>query len=654
MSYANSIIGLFSENTTHESPVELDETRSKYLYTGGIKRLEIPKSTIVHEEHMEDINRIKLKFIKDGKRKLYPRNIDKELEKHICYFLNCLDVYDMIQDRQVFSTNEIYYRCLAEGPSFSNFIKKSRASSLQYIESIEEEDLTEYVHTEYKGYDDIIHERYLINWDETMTTIDYPYAFINPIEIDKSLYRDYVERMLIKIKCIDYKQPDIIKIIEPVAGKKTSLVTSKEETTLLKNSWGAQGIGEMFCTRRVVPVCAGNTRDTGVPDIETLNKLKLIHSHSRYIAERSKHSANCSLSQLQKRYGRVKSGSFFAHIDFKKFGLTVQREIGNIILEMIGKEHLKVNEVYLQVNKETLRTKRGGGSLGWLDPLFAIGVDAILRGIIEDNQWEDTDFIIFNDDVEISFHLEDERECILRKDYICGVLEDFGFLLSYRKIYCSRMSVFLENYHSAQYCDMTKKQLAIAPYAGSLSTNYEWKKKYLFSEGWNRVRSRALEERIMAEKNDGTDIHRPYEIGGWKKDINIQTGLNDALINADRREIEFFIKMSRYKEPHLMPKWVTVNLESLIWRKTRMINESIEKTVESSEVERDPSRRLSEEERSALRLVTLGERFYAPEEFRDEDETPPHHYYWDTGQDVTEIGMSSEEETAPPALPPRR
>jgi hypothetical protein len=607
MSYETAALGFFPERM-QSSPKTLEQWSWEKKYRKPYYhryRLEVPLQPIKRSEHMKEIKETLDLLLHQGIGFKLPKTWKFEYRQWIAYFRNTLEIYELICKDRVFDIPELFERCIREGNDFTKFIKKSRAESLQWKECIEAMDYSEYVHEEYSGYDSILHERYLIYWDDSEETVDWQYALIEPEEdFDERLYREIVQDFLRSINMTDYDESDEINVIEAVANKMTNKVSEKGETSLLKNTWGLEGIGPWFATRRVVPTTPGMTRDTGVPDIETLNCLKVIHKHARILSEASKHSANCNIEALQNRISRVKRSRVFLHVDFKKFGLTVDRRIANIILEEIGKEDFKIKDVYLQTEDGTYKTKRGGGALGWCDPIFAVGVIAILC-YIRKRYKIDMDFIVFNDDVEIGFKQPGSYENLMvYKDIILTELSSFGFLISFRKVYLSRMFVFLEEYSFARRCNMEKNQLAVLPYAKSLSTKKHWKAKFNYSEGWQRVQSIDIKELCMNTfQGDHTDYDRPYETGGWTRRYDHMSDLNLALVDASWDEISFFLKMSRYKEPHLMPKWEAISFKKMMKEKDLMICEAQVIKPDPEKIELDTSKILSGDELDAYLFI---------------------------------------------------
>jgi hypothetical protein len=205
-------------------------------------------------------------------------------------------------------------------------------------------------------------------------------------------------------------------------------------------------------------------------------------------------------------------------------------------------------------------------------------------------------------EVSISEDLPEER-VLLIKDLICSELERFDLILSYRKIYCSRMSVFLEEYTNSQNTVNEKLQLAVKPFATSITAKHHWKAKLYYSEGIKYVRSPWLKELAMnsisMEFNE-EEYERPIELGGWIKKIDHFTGLNFALEDASPVELAYFYRMGKFKQPHLMPKWVDVPTEKIQKGRDYLILDSRRVVKEKADLEMDPSRPLTDDDKHRI------------------------------------------------------
>jgi len=568
-------------------------------------RLGLPEDMIPWEENSKDIALVLKKTFEHG-HIVIPRSINSKLRMSLEHFRNNLDIYDLVVDKKVFSTLEIFERCLREGPSYTNYIKKCRAFSLQNATAIGGTNIKdEYIHDEYCGYDSILHERYLVYWDDREDVADWVYSLVDPPEDDRSSEFAAIAKRLSSRWKWEVDKDLTVPMLPDIAGKASSLNSEKQETTLLKNTWApSDGEGAWFATRRVVPASGNQTRDTGVPDVDTLIKLKMIHQAVRKISNGCEYSANCDGQKLTRRVLRVQNCKRFTHIDFKKFGLTYLRSHLNNLLSILGLQKLRVEEFYLNTDRGLIQTERGT-VLGWLDPLASLVVILILHDLKEKMAWEDMDFITFNDDIEVGWKVTDPAELIKRQMIIVSRLEYFGFIMSHRKIYTSELFVFLEQYEYPGYLDMTKKQLCVNHFAKSLSSPYTWEAKTNFAAGWKVYRNWRIKEicqNSIINVFGEIEYSLPVELGGWTHKMS--GFLNVGLVEADPGEISFFIKMSKWKRPQMTEKYIYVSIEELYRRKTKMIAESIKASTIEKNVEYDEPLNLSIEEIHRLEILS--------------------------------------------------
>lgn len=550
----------------HRSVLDYGDVK-KPKYSRRKKRYGVPTDTLDWSGCYEEREACILAFYQMPLGKL-PNIRNEKFMKHIKHFLNNLFAYDQIVQNKVFNIEEIYLRCLTEGPDFTKFIKKSRHFSLQYKISYTDGNIPdEYIHEEYDGYDSIIHERYLINWDETGDTLDWPYSLL---EVDKSknlsqFTNDW--RQLWNTYHPSYKEGKrVFTFFQKIAQKKSSLLDSKK-TVDLKNTWNrVETFGPYIASRRVVPVEAGNIRDTGVPDLVSLNKLKVLHKVVQEFCDRIPYSANTNFRKMNKRIERVRRKALHCHLDFKKFGLTFPREPINLILESIGLREYTI-DVLLEVDGKIYETERGG-VLGWFDQVVSLATITILVNLAKRENWRDFDMVQFNDDIEIGFDYISREEAHFRQQKMCLELESFGFLMSWRKIFTSEESIFLEDYAKFENrgFDMTKIQLAVMPFGKALSTQSRAEAKMLFAHGacfgyTDDLRIRIQEDFAPLFEDE---YNAPIELGGWK--YLGWNGLNTALEYADFHEIKYFLKMKDYKEPELPTKVSWIKSEVLVER----------------------------------------------------------------------------------------
>jgi hypothetical protein len=490
----------------------------------------------------------------------YPREIDPEFRKHVAYFRCCLDFWEQFSTTKVFSKDEIYVRCLEEGISFTEKIKKSRATCLRAktTETVSDIDEDEYFE-EYDGYNSIIHERYLIHWDDTESIDDIKYAFIPVKEVDDKLFRKLVRNLFDDFRIREAEPPEDIDMLSEM--KNTKMYDPKEDRAFLMRSFWREGIttnSSYFAKRTVVPVEPGSTRDTGIGDPSTILKVKILNKLARIVSERLPYSANTDAKTANSRFKRVLKRNAFLHLDFKKFGLTFPRQLMNIVIQEIGSyigfdtRDLIIKDMTVQIGTECFKTERGT-MLGWLDSINSIAVCAILHDLVR--KGIEMDFITFNDDVEISMRARDvPGKLELLRSLVIGVIDSFDIPISLKKTYGSRASVFLERYvyFDRHYdLDMYKEQLTVKAYAQSCTTRFPWKAKMLFSAAEQWTKSEYANDRCR-DTCDREFSQMEYTeslwAGGWF--IKMKDGLDMSLVEGFNKMISLGSKLQRWKTPN--------------------------------------------------------------------------------------------------------
>jgi len=381
--------------------------------------------TVKPNEHNKDVEIALETFFEYGYDK-FPA-VSNNFVNVLKTFRTYLDFYHNLIETKIFSRDEIYVRSLRDKLQFTKFIKKSRQASLQNKIALDDVILDEeHIHPEYTGYDSIIHERYLIPWDDTDDIHDWHYSLI-PDEGGKDPSNAINEYL----KNIDVSKIEtFITPFDPYKGSKST--DNAKGKHYLRDTWTRDTYGPYMATRRVIPTQPGSTRDTGVPDPYTLNKIREINQIARAIGEQKKYIANVPINLLERRLEQMTKCQAYIHLDFKKYGLTFRRDILNCLLKRVGREDLMIDQFILNVDGQSIRTNRGG-VLGWFDSAVAIVVSAIICDVV--NQYNiKTNHIIFNDDVEIGVYGKDAIETAkLLKEVIIEELEDYGFFISHKR-----------------------------------------------------------------------------------------------------------------------------------------------------------------------------------------------------------------------------
>jgi len=530
-----------------------------------------PNGGILYASVTKDIERLLSFFSSQGYSRDIPRLSNKEFERHVCLFRAQLDLWENFSTTKVFSKEEIYYRCLAEGPQFTEYIKSCRGTSFRAKTTETPIDIDEETFCDtYDGYNSIIHERYLIHWDDRDTVDDVKYAFMPVKPIDEEAFRSMFKALLNFIK-VEKKDFDVsISLLDSMKNTKMYDPVTKK-TSLMREFWNEDiDLSTPYSAKRtVVLTFPGSTRDTGIGDASTVAKVKFINKLCRAVSEKCPYSANCTSATANLRYLRVLKRNMFIHLDFKKFGLAFPRALSNIALEEICKiagvdsEDLLIKNFFIEIDGQVYETERGT-CLGWIDCLNALCVQAILHylAIEEDLKF---DHINFNDDVEISMWKSGDptNRMEMTKLALISVFTAFDVPISIKKTYGSFGSVFLERYSYYQenyQLDMYKEQLTVKAFALSLVTTYPWKAKLYFSGAWQWTKIEYARERCIAScpiEFREEEKTSPVLSGGWYS--MVESGLDLGVRESDHYGLCLAMELTKFRLPKYSVKPVQVS-----------------------------------------------------------------------------------------------
>lgn len=559
-------------NTGTIEHVESDEKGRIYPKVRGM----LNTAFIVHSEHEEDIEKCCDTFFRYGYDRL-PSTTQK-FQKALVTFRTYLDFYDAIIKEKVFSRDEIYIRSLREGPAFTKYIKKCRQASLQAKIALDDIYIDEqYIIDEYSGYDSIIHERYLMPWDETNETQDWHYSLIESSEI-----KDITIPLGEYLKDIDLsKFKPKVSTFEPYKGSKSTNNANDKIKHYLRDTWTEDMTGPYMADRRVLMTSPGTVRDTGVPDPFTLHKIRIANQYARYVAENTKNSANVPIAMLEKRIATLTKCKAFIHLDFKKYGLTFERDLYNKLMHRFGRDDLAMNEFILRTEEGPIRTNRGG-VLGWFDPCIAICVSAIIHSVLQ--RYKVNSFhLVFNDDVEIGIAGKGAEDYAIQlKDIIINELEQYGFIMSYRKCFVSREMIFLEQYYKFEFdeepLDMRKLQLTVNSFAKSALDEIPWRAKILFADGAGYVNSTYARERCISTiepEFDPREVNWDIRFGGWERFSD-----EEAFARLDNWGMyNWALAQSSFKSPLLTDRSDEADMTSILRNKMREYYNSLSASI---------------------------------------------------------------------------
>jgi hypothetical protein len=521
----------------------------------------LPFGVVKHEESKGEIKILLDHYFKHGYDNWPFSKLTTEFRRHVAKFRACLDLWEELSTSKVFCKDELYVRCLREGHSFTEYVKKCRATCLRAKTSETETEIDEDEYfDEYTGFNSILDERYLIHWDDRETVHDIKHAFI-PAKKDRTAdFERMLDTMWEDFRLDDVEWPSEFDMIGSL--KNTKMYDPVEKRSALMREFWSKDVSPSapyFAKRTVVPTSPGKTRDTGLGDPSTILKVKQLNALARAISERLPYSANAPGPICNARLKRVLKKNAFLHLDFKKFGLTFPRKLMNSLIRKIGKssgcnlDYLLIDSFYVEIDGEVFQTERGT-MLGWLDSMNSICFSAILHHLSKNEELM-FDFITFNDDVEISKRCESalpETMELLRLAVI-SELDSFDIPISMKKTYASRASVFLERYcyFTEEYgLDMYKEQLTVEAFAKSLVTEFPWQAKMFFSAAWQWTKSEYARDRCIDTcpiefRQD--EIHMPLWSGGWY--INRTNELDTSLNDCDRFGFRLGLELAKFHPP---------------------------------------------------------------------------------------------------------
>jgi len=589
MSYDKDIFHFISEKSYLDSPpvkgreFRPDEHGYEFVRFGDTRKV------FDHKKCAKDVATLIRHYDEFGYGDRIPVLEDHELRKAVAKFRATLDCWELISISKVFSKDEIYYRCISEGPSFASFIKKSRATTLRGLTSITETEVEEeYFHPEnYEGYDSILSERNLIHWSEKEGLDDVKYAFM-PATGEQHDFGKLINDFLDSLK-LDPNE-FVLELDTLSTLRNTKMVDVKtSKTSLMREFWTEEIDFDQpyFAKRSIVEIEPGNIRDTGIGDASTIAKIKIINALCKVILAKCTHSANCDAETSTRRLARILQRNCYLHLDFKKYGLAFPRVLQNLALQAIGRKYnidvsfLLIDEFYIEIDKKTYRTERGI-VLGWLDCLNEICVHAILSSI--NKQGVAFDWIQFNDDVEISIYCKEEfaaERLEVVRDVVLSTLHTYDILISISKTYGSLASVFLEKYFrfKEQYgLDMTKRQLSCRPYAKSLIATEPWVAKMQFAIGYELYENDKITNRCITTSKIEfcpNEVSASLLCGGWFPKGSSK--LDRSLEGQDPELVSLACELMQIRLPDISSKVVAVS------KPEEQRNAKIEKVLRSDD-----------------------------------------------------------------------
>jgi hypothetical protein len=459
-----------------------------------------------------------------------------------------LHLYSMINPKNgyIIQPKDYLFYNLTYGPSFTKWLSKARSAvAIQSLSSRflvnNEEFINEYINNPYKiviekgkryDYDSLLNERYLIDFEETDS--DFHWAF-KPIETKErfiNLFRNAAREMLREFKAPDIKPPrdedfstwisdSVTQTDDGPCINRTLLRKFCKEGTLKEKIRGPY-IGNMRFKRQVVQVEPGNVRDTWQCFPETLFCIKRISHLLRQVLQPIPFSMMCDpKTGLQRRKMLKKKIQYFM-FDFKKCGLTVNRELITILgeeLELLypGKGFKEIENfrtVEVLENKFTHFPIRGVG-LGNCNEGITL-LQCVIGYIVKNRSGIDS--LFFNDDGVFA----DESEVRTPFTMILTLMSSMGMIINLEKTIISKCNVFCEDYVTDKEVDYRKLQHSILCFADVFFKKNICTAKNLYYTLQRSLIGKRAHVNILDSliRYYGFEFHKmeiilPFEFGGW-------------------------------------------------------------------------------------------------------------------------------------------
>jgi hypothetical protein len=477
-----------------------------------IYRIGVPSETLDFDKLKPEVDRCLDHYWTHGWYDL-PKNLPDQLFRSLNLFRTTLECWELNSKLPAWMPKEeLYVGALEQGPFFNEFIKKARAAVVQELTAVTEttipegyEDLSD----GYKGYDSILSERNFPHWIHKDVD-DIKYAFRkNTIPFDEEDFLKRCDHYFEKYKIVESFKgvPDIDW--RDAVGPNVVYCHSQKRTILQRELLFMNELPERmgwFARRCVVQALPGGPRDTGVPDFGTWKKIKRVNAFAHQLNSIFPTSAMAPSWEVLKRYKEICKAYIYIHIDFKKYGLTSPRD--RLIsfakycerkLEVDLHDIHEIHDFTILFEDGTLRQTCNGTMLGWIDSFASLVTQIDLEWFIHERNLP-VKMIGFADDYELGLsktehdiQWKSDEETIKTADVIigdvCMYLRESGWLPSDRKIYGSKMSIFLENYvHDDRVgLDMYKGQLTAINFAKAIVTKSSARARDLYAgaAAWN-------------------------------------------------------------------------------------------------------------------------------------------------------------------------
>jgi len=483
----------------------------------------------------------------------------------------------------------VFKHTIEDGPSYAEYVKKIRsAAHIISVSSYVFEEIKDHVKEllELKkewptikegiayGYDDFLHEQYLIHWKEDCD--DFCWAF-KPTSVDidyENMFSRTLNEMLDEHP-VNLIEPDSNEIATWFTDSSSFDEKSKRNVThrtltrnlILEGKKPFESTMNFRFSRTKIQVSPANTRDSWESTPNTLYTIKRISHKIRQIVREMPNSTMGLSSEESIRRRRVLSKrQIFLMLDLKKCGLTFPHRLLKLTADCIRSRYPNDSDIpyiegYLNsrvYDKGDWYTPRRGTGLGNANEITTL-VLCVIGRIFEKMDPTLRSSLFFNDDGVFCVESGKPIEILQMLDLLYTKL---GFIINYKKFIISHSNVFCEDYYRTEEynLDYSKRQLLIVPIAGVFFQSTPAKAKSFCSSMHNNLLGTGYSlNSLLPLLEDlypeffGIDRFLPYHFGGWRDLSN--TSFSDS--------VRFVIEMRSFLGPRLegyypmISRWVS-------------------------------------------------------------------------------------------------
>jgi hypothetical protein len=436
------------------------------------------------------------------------------------------------------------------GPLFADWLKKARQAmtikslskrlledNKTFISEIENNHYGLLLDRERYDYDSFFHEQHLILFQSDADDLEWAFVEVTSNDTWIEAFRRSARKYLLEHKIKKVEDPDE----DEKATWISDSITPTEEGPMLNRKLmrelADKEISEDFIEssryqeymefkRASVFVAPGNSRDTWQCYPRTLFKVKRISYKLRQILDVLPHSAMASPHKSDQRRKRIKrKDTLYFLFDYKKCGLTVNRELLMILSEVLhdiypdaGLDELShFADIKLHNGEAVLQPVRGVG-LGNCNEGITL-IQCVLGYMLY--QAKGIDSVFFNDD---GVFIEKEDEIRSPFKWILNAISHIGMIVNLKKTIVSDCNVFCEDYFiDRDNLDYSKTQSLIMPFAETFYKSNVSEAKILYADLQRGIAGRNVEVRLENSLVDwwGVEFHPsevwwPFEVGGWR------------------------------------------------------------------------------------------------------------------------------------------